>query len=279
MIVRAIHYLRWRAHLASLRWHVDGLETIEGPEGRNFIICGLPRSGTSLLCGALLQPPRIVTVMEPWDGLRMPPAELFASLREEIRETGEMSRGKLDLDALRDHGRIQWTSEGSQSMGFDDFGNLVLGVKWPTFWQYLGRLPTVKFLVCIRDPYEVVASFKRVGGRLGNGLEYAVRFNRTMNRELRGMAPTDWERRVFLYEYIASRALDFASEPNVMLVRFERWFDDPDGLVRQMSRFLDVDIDPPKIQIRRPNREPSLDRRERDLIAEVCDSARTLGYV
>ena len=217
--------------------------------------------------------------MEPWDGLRMPPAELFASLRKEIRDTGGMSRGKLDLDALRDHGRIRWTSEGSQSMGFDDVGDVVLGVKWPTFWHYLGRLPTVKFLVCIRDPYEVVASFKRVGGRLGQGLEYAVRFNRKMNRELRDMAPTDWERRIFLYEYIASRAMEFSAEPNVMFVRFERWFDDPDGLVKEMSRFLGVEIDPPKIHIRRPSGELSLDRRERDRIAEVCDSARKLGYL
>ena len=235
--------------------------------------------GHDAACGVLLQPPRVVTVMEPWDGLRMPPAELFASLRKEIRDTGGISRGKLDLDALRDHGRIQWTSEGSQSMEFDDVGNLVLGVKWPTFWQYLGTLTGTKFLVCVRDPYEVVASFKRVGGRLGQGLEYAVRFNRRMNRELRTMAAEDWQRRVLLYEYITSRVLRFAKDSNVMLVRFERWFDDPNGLVAEMSQFLDVDVDLPEIRIRKPNRELSLDRRERDRVAEVCDSARALGYL
>src|SRR5919109_1001972 len=80
---------RWRRLLRSLDLTTETLERpVASPGPRDFVICGSPRTGTSLAAAALHQPPASLTVMEPWDGMRLPIAPLFASLRDEIDRTG-----------------------------------------------------------------------------------------------------------------------------------------------------------------------------------------------
>ena len=122
--------------------------------------------------------------MEPWDGMRLPPAELFASLRDEVETTGKLTRGRLDLHELCRSGRVRWCKEGEAAAEVSVESSWLLGVKWPGYWRYLGSLPRTRFIVCLRDPYDVIASFKAMGGRVGEGLQYDTRFNREMNREL-----------------------------------------------------------------------------------------------
>jgi hypothetical protein len=89
---------RWRRLLASLALDPDRLAPpIAAPAAGDFIVCGAPRTGTTLLAAMLYQPPAVVTAMEPWDGLRLAPAELFASIRREIDDTGRLSGSKLDV--------------------------------------------------------------------------------------------------------------------------------------------------------------------------------------
>ena len=75
-------------------------------------MCGSPRSGTALLVAMLFQPPEVVTVMEPWDALRLPPRDLFESLRAELATTGKLRRGRLDVAALQSAGAVSWLREG-----------------------------------------------------------------------------------------------------------------------------------------------------------------------
>ena len=64
---------RWERFLQALPLDPSELEVPLAPPGRDdFIICGCPRTGTTLLAAVLFQPPRMVTCMEPWDGMRPP---------------------------------------------------------------------------------------------------------------------------------------------------------------------------------------------------------------
>jgi len=268
---------RWRRILAASRLDPRRLKRpVDEPGPRDFILAGCPRTGTSLLTAMLHQPPNIVTVMEPWDGLRMPPAELFSSLREEIVNTGELSRGRLDLDALRE-GRVEWQQDGERAYPIEVAETFELGVKWPTFWQYLELLPTTRFLITLRDPVEVISSFRRVGGRLEQGLDYDVVFNEPMNRELMAASDDIAVRRALLYQYINSRLLPYLDKDNVFVVRYERWFSDPDRLRREISRFLEVPFAESNVAIREePRRQEAA--AVIDLVREHVPVRLDLGY-
>ena len=270
---------RWQRHLDQMTFDPATLPApVEQPGDRDFIICGLPRSGTSLLAAVLYQPPRIVTVLEPWDGMRLPPRQLFASLRGEIAETGRLRRGKLDVARLDDAGEVRWRSEGGPvPLGVVD--GYLLGVKWPAFWRYLELLPETRFVVCVRDPFQTVASFKRVGGRLGEGLDYDIAFDRAMNDELLAATSDIAVRRALLYEYIASRVAPFLARSNVLTVRYERWFSDTDGLIAELEAFFEVPLQK-GVRVRPPSTDDSaLLSRERALIRQLCRSAEAVGYV
>jgi hypothetical protein len=268
---------RWRRILAASRLDPRRLQRpVEEPGQRDFILAGCPRTGTSLLTAMLHQPPNIVTVMEPWDGLRMPPAELFSSLREEIASTGELTRGRLDLDALRE-GRVEWQQDGERASRIEVAETFELGVKWPTFWQYLELLPTTRFLITLRDPVEVISSFRRVGGRLEQGLDYDVVFNEPMNRELIAASDDIAVRRALLYQYINSRLLPYLDKDNVFVVRYERWFSDPDRLRQEISQFLEVPFAESNVAIREERRRHEADDLI-DLVREHVPVRVDLGY-
>jgi hypothetical protein len=268
---------RWRRILAASRLDPRRLQRpVEEPGPRDFILAGCPRTGTSLLTAMLHQPPSIVTVMEPWDGLKMPPAELFSSLRGEIENTGELTRGRLDLDALRE-GTVEWQQDGERAYRIEVAETFELGVKWPTFWQYLELLPTTRFLITLRDPVEVISSFRRVGGRLEQGLDYDVVFNEPMNRELIAASDDIAVRRALLYQYINSRLLPHLDKDNVFVVRYERWFSDPDRLRQEISQFLEVPFAESNVAIREERRRQEADD-VIDLVREYVPVRVDLGY-
>jgi hypothetical protein len=269
---------RWERFLQELPLDPSELDPPLTPTGRDdFIICGCPRSGTTLLAAVLFQPPRMVTCMEPWDGMRLTPAELFASLRDEVGKTGKLSRGRLDLQELSRSGRVRWCLEDEAETEVSVESPWLLGVKWPGYWRYLGSLPRTRFLVCLRDPNEVIASFTAMGGRVGEGLQYDTRFNREMNRELLEATSEPALRRVLLFEYVHKRLIPHLARPEVLVVRYERWFDDREALLGDLSRFLGQDITAKHVDIRRPE-SVALSRRDSDLIARYCTTAAPLGY-
>jgi hypothetical protein len=269
---------RWRRFLESLPLDPDALPKPLAETGeRDFILCGAPRTGTTLLSAMLVQPPVIHTVAEPWDGMRLPPAELFSSLRSSAASEGKLSAGKLDTVALAASGEVRWTTEGSATTTLEGLQDLVLGVKWPIFWRYLPYLPKTRFVITLRDPRAVIASFRRQGGRLRMGLDYDTAFNREMNGHLKRATSELSRRRVLLFDYIHERILPHLSRPNVLPVRYERWFTEPDAVLSELGTFLGVELrgGPAKI---RPPAPIDLPPGERDLIRAECRTAAALGY-
>ncbi|MGI9602374.1 MAG: sulfotransferase [Acidimicrobiales bacterium] len=247
---------------------------LRSPGVDDVIICGCPRSGTALLTAALHQPPVMVSVMEPWDGLRLPPADLFASLRGELAE-GFLDRGRLDLDRLAVSGDVTWTREDQGRYAVDFTDETAVAVKWPTFWQYLPLLTTTRFLVCVRHPGDVVDSFRSQAGRLHHGLEYDVAFNRRINGELASVADVD-TRRLRLYDLVNSTVLDHIDRPNVHLVRYEDWHDDPVAVLEGVSAFLDRDLTTSPAKVTAAT--PTTDQARRAAIVDRSTTARALGY-
>lgn len=271
---------QWQRFLRSLPIDPDALpRPLDAPGASDFIICGVPRSGTTLVAAMLFQPPHVVTVMEPWDGMRLPPADLFASLREEIDMTGALGRGKLDVDVLRDRGAVRWKREGDAPVSLPDMAaDYALGVKWPAFWRYVELLPDTRFLVCVRDPFEVVNSFKKEGGRLGEGLMYDTAFNRAMHTELLRRADDPVLRRVLLYTTISERLRPYLDAPNVYVVRYERWFTEPGVLLNEIAAFLNLPVTEPCVRLRNPGSPVRLTEREMDLIRRHARVAVAFGY-
>ncbi|MEY2454205.1 MAG: hypothetical protein QOD92_3779 [Acidimicrobiaceae bacterium] len=268
---------RWQRLLTNLTLDPDHLTSpVTPPDPRDFIICGLPRSGTSLATAALYQPPRVVTVMEPWDGMRLAPAELFSSLRAEIG-TGTLTRGRLDGALLLADGRVEWCRDGEKPSAIHVAPDYLLGVKWPAFWRYLDLLPDTKFIVCVRHPLEVLASFRSTRGRLARGLEYDLAFNRRMNDELLSATDDPVIRQVLLMDAVARGLAPHLDRPNVFTLRYERWFDDPNALLEGLTAFLGVDVTPtPVVVAQRPSRTD--DASLVDMIRRHSAAPALLGY-
>ena len=265
---------------ATLTLDPDALpDPLAAPGPRDVLVCGASRSGTTLLSAMLFQPPGCVAVMEPWDALRREPAGLFASLRAEVR-AGALLSGHLDVAALRDRGAVVTCTrrEARVPVACDD--DHVLAVKCPVLWRYLDRLPATRFIVCLRDPREVLASCVRSPGRLAEGLDYDVPFNRAMNGHL--LAATDDEalRRVLLYDYVYERILPHLGRAEVFAVRYERWFTEPDALLAELGAFLETDLSRPLARVREPRGHAAgpLEDEVAALVREHCRTAVALGY-
>ena len=269
---------RWRRFSETLTLDPGRLpDPLEAPGPNDFFICGSPRTGTSLLCAALFQPPRCITVMEPWDGMRLAPARLFRSLRKEMEETGQLRRGKLDVTTLNRDGGVRWCTEGVCSAPVRCPEDCLVGVKWPAFWRYLELLSATRFIVCLRHPFEVIASYRKAGGSLAEGFDYDIPFNRAMNAELRAGTRDGAIRRIRLYDHINARVLPFLERPNVLAVRYERWFTEPEAVLEELGDFLGADLRGNRARIQPPRQEGQL-REEIQLIRAHCTTAERLGY-
>lgn len=193
-------------------------------------------------------------------------------------EEGGLGSGRLDLEALGEDGIVRWADAPNSIEKISVSPGFQLGVKWPTFWQYLGLLEETRFLVCVRHPFEVVASYKRKGGRLGLGLDYEVKFNRKMNAELSKATGDPARRRVLFCEYVMERMLPHVGGTNVLVVHYERWFGDSRGLLSDLSSFLGREIEGPNTEIRRSLPPDNLSAHEIRLIRQICKSAEAFGY-
>jgi hypothetical protein len=98
-----------------------------------------------------------------------------------------------------------------------------------------------------------------------------------MNEELQASTLDLALRRVRLFDYIHQRILPHLSRPNVLVVRYERWFSEPERLVKELQAFLEVELSLPKLGIRRSD-VPPLANEERALVRAHCSTAEALGY-
>jgi hypothetical protein len=228
-----------------------------------------------LTTAALWYPPRIITVMEPWDCFRLAPAELFRSLRAEI-ESGSIARGRLRVDVVEQERKVRWQRDGERAFPVSADEDFLLGIKMPAFWRYLDALPDTKFVVCVRDPVEVITSYGRAG-RLAQGLDYDIAFHHRMNSMLEASIDDPLERRVRMFDYVANQVLPHLKRPNVHVVRYERWRTDATGQLAELGKFLGVEFPALPVNIE-GNASDRQDTRIVRLVRAQCTTAEALGY-
>ncbi len=273
--VASPRHRRWHRTLAGCTLEPAAVTAAVAPGPRDVLICGCPRSGTALLTAALHQPPVMCTVMEPWAGLQQTPRQLFGSIRDEL-DAGELRQGRLRIDRLLADGAVEWQRDGEQAYAVEAGPRTLVGVKWPSYWQLLGRLPDTKFLVCLRDPAEVLHSFVHTGGRLARGYDYDTTFTRDFNRRLADRYDDAADRRLGMYDAVYEHALPHLRRSNVLAVRYERWFEEPDAMLREIGDFLGADLGRSRVRIRPPASHP-----HPQLAARIRRQSRTaarLGY-
>lgn len=250
----------------------------------DFVICGAPRTGTTFLCAALFQPPRVLTVMQPWNGLRVSPGDLFRELRDEIDRTKTVNVGRLDLERLATRREISVVAEGSRAFPVETRERYLLGVKWPVFYRYLQHLPDVKFLVCVRDPVDTIRSYElstaNPGLRaLAQGYGNRNGLNAEMNRHLKRVTDDPSVRRVELFDYHYERIIPHLDSPNVYLVRHERWFTEPARLLTEIGEFLGVALTLDRIpRIKRSQFASYANSDAARLVRARCRTGPLLGY-
>jgi len=114
---------------------------------------------------------------------------------------------------------------------------------------------------------------------LADGGDYDVAFNRAMNQSVRASATDPAVRRVALYDYINERVAARLDRPNVLAVRYERWFREPKALLSEIAAFLQVPLGDGPVRLRAAVASAPQPRAERDLIRRHCKTAERLGYV
>ncbi len=122
----------------------------------------------------------------------------------------------------------------------------------------------------------MVASFTNTGGRLANGYDYDVAMNEGMNAWLRSASADAAVRRALMWEYINSRILPHINRPNVKVVRYERWFTEPDTLLQEVGEFLGLRIEGSNLDLRAPGFTP--DPVIAGLVSEHCPTGPLIGY-
>ena len=130
-------------------------------------------------------------------------------------------------------------------------------------------------------PRQLDPSRVRAAARTAAALAGRHRSER-MNRELTHRTADAARRRIALYDYVYERMLPHLDRPEVLVVRYERWFTEPDALLTELGAFLGIDVSRPLARIRppvNPAPEPTAyDERERALVRRHCRTAARLGY-
>ena len=98
-----------------------------------------------------------------------------------------------------------------------------------------------------------------------------------MNAVLRAATDDPGVRRALLCEYIGSKIAPHLDDPNVFVVRYERWFADRATLMNEIGSFLEVELGTGDPVVRSPSASND-DRDVRGLVERHCPSALGLGY-
>jgi hypothetical protein len=220
--------------------------------GLNFIVTGIPRSGTSYLCNLLHRHSDCIVVNEPPEVL---PALAETVLPWRVAEFyGEIRRDILlgrPIQNYLDQGEVtEDTAVSSERMNYlpaVSRGDFVLGMKWPI--PFLTRLPQLRrvmpaarIIACVRNPYDTIASWKTTFPRLKTADVHGKPIGNPRDPWLSGVQRSELEqiadlsdvavRRAAWWRYLAERVID--EQEHLTLARYEEFVRDPLPLLGAM---------------------------------------------
>lgn len=291
---------KWREVL--LRAKRPGRYQPNRQEGPDFLVTGLPRSGTSLLCQLLHEQENCVVLNEP--------AEIFEPLCMEGLPHGlrgvhanfrrDIALGKPVMNKVEADGKVvSDTAKNDQRSAYMPAvnpGQFLLGSK--NTIAYLSRLadlravmPDVPVIAAIRHPFATIDSWGRTFAHLKTADVQAFpvggcadpRLDRWQIRQLQNIVDTTDARvrRALLWRYLAEQLLRFRDR--LLLVRHEDLVADPG---REMARIWSAvgaqtplgNADGMSAQMRKS--AVSLPCDEQQIIADICaDVAAQFAYL
>lgn len=272
------------------------------PVTPDVIITGIPRSGTSYLCNLIHRYDNCVVLNEPEEithALRheATPWTIPLFLRDRRRDVVEgvpirnkLKDGKVTDDTVGANAATEYTPRVTS----DDF---VIGAKNPLgflarFDDLRRAMPGARIAICVRDPFDTVASFKDsfehlreadVASLKVGGLKQRFISSRR-RRELEAVAEIEspaW-RRAAWWRYLAGLVLDAVADDrrDVLLVPYRTLVERPMDIVAPFLRGLPAGaltepIAPSKV---RKGKRSGLDAEDLAAIRSLCrERAEMLG--
>jgi len=260
---------------------------------KNLVITGIPRSGTSYVCALLNGIENTVLVNEPIEALQFlrndsshTLAEYYVRTRDSILKgipiQNKIVDGKFIEDTHDADIRCDYTPEVKDA-------SFVFGSK-NTFVYLVGlekireQLPDAVILACVRHPYDVIASWKRVNfPHLKNAnpmffVDYASNQESKILARIGGVEEIE-TRYALLWDYLAQciiRRVD-----NLVLLKYEEFVVDPARHLTAVYSVLGVNLQHmPEMPVSEARmRRDVLSAAEVDAIRRYCsDSAAYFGY-
>ena len=265
----------------------------------DFIITGIPRSGTSLLCHLLHKQPNIVVINEPKE--IFPPlikqfvpkgvAEYYSKIRLDILENREVENKVLDGEVVKDTLNNDHRNLYTPTIESDNF---TLGTK--NTITYLSRIkslmrvfPNSPFIASVRHPFDTIASWKSsfdmlkmadvrkfpVGGPDDPFIDFDCR------KRLAKIASCDDTiiKRALLWRHFASIIIE---NKNILHIsRYEDLINDTKETLKQLLEVIDCHSKSPilEAEIKHINKRDLLSEHEQNVIWDLCfDIAGEFGY-
>ena len=277
------------------------MSTIEPvPDSRHWLITGMPRSGTSLLCNLLHKVDNVVVVNEPaevfpaleTDDVGRSLGLMFRQLRSKITQ-GELIENKIDEqgnvieDTRHNDVRRKYLPEVTSS----DF---ILAIKNPL--AMMARLPQLTrdfdaspIVVNIRHPYDTILSWTASFDHLkevdftrfpfgGDRDPFVSEWQKEQLTRIR-RADCSITRRALLWRYFAQ--LIWFQRHKVNIVRYEDLTREPARIMAELLRDFSDFSAPARIGdgVVFQSKHEKLSEHERHIVGNVCrDVAMLFGY-
>lgn len=266
---------------------------------RDYLITGIPRSGTSLLSRLLDDQPDSVVINEPNDaimGVQVDPYHHFL-LKFHARLRRDIASGRPIRNKLTDGRVTEDTFGANRSQIYHPTpvtAAFLLGTK--DTLQYLSRLDSFRgrlrgfgVLVCIRHPLATIASWKRTFQHLIDADVRTLVQNRVLStssrddaNSLEGMKHVAdvRVRRALLWRYLAQ--IITRNRNWITVIRYEDLTANPRETIQAILTVLDPSRERQRVvleaHINPP--QPVIDDAEARIIADICtDEATRYGYV
>ncbi len=211
---------------------------------RTFLMTGPPRSGTTYLSAVLHDPPRIITVSDPaglWKryytthGKSEAILEEIESFRAQI-VAGEPTPTLEGTPGYAGQQRVDTWNQKKRSATYSVAGTTLIGFKNPEiFLDHLeifvkAGIPT---LITVRHPEAVISSWKNSDPRRPLGFANGDSLIHTPK------STSPIERRIDLLNHMTGLIIAARTAPNVLLIRYEDWFEN--APIGKISDFLSLD--------------------------------------
>lgn len=242
---------------------------------------GPPRSGTTYLSAVIHDPPRTITVSDPagmWKRYYATHGRSEAILTEldDFRArivAGDPTPTLEGTAGYAGENRVDTWNQKKKSKTYRVNAGANIGFKNPEiFLAHLpifiaARLPTV---ITVRHPEAIISSWKNSDPRRPLGFANGD----SLIHKAIGLEAID--RRIDLLSHMTDLIIAAKDAPNVLVIRYEDWFDNPP--ISELTEFLSLDK-PFSLQPRliAPD-QVSLEQTELELIRERLTNYQDLGY-